>query len=332
MWEEVFVPTLENDMRKKHGIFRILWIYSCIFLFSYLTGCSVPDKDIFVQNARDTVTVSPEEAAFDLSAVPEYAGEPYVVLNDNIPLFSEEEKADTTSFEIYSRLDGLGRCGVAYANISRELMPTQERGEIRNVKPTGWQNTRYDFVDQESLYNRCHLIGYQLSGENDNERNLITGTRYLNTEGMLPFENKVREYVDETDNHVLYRVTPIFERDNAVASGVEMEAFSVEDAGEGICFHVYVYNVQPGVVIDYETGESQVVAWEKAAADSVNGTEGGQENREENSYILNTNTNKFHKPDCDSVADMKEKNKKEVFSTREEIIEQGYEPCGRCRP
>lgn len=193
-----------------------------------------------------------------IAEIPEYAGEPYVVLQDNWPDFNAEDLT-TEAFETYSELDELGRCGVAYANICLEIMPTEPRGEIGQVKPTGWHTVKYDCVDGKYLYNRCHLIGYQLAGENANRQNLITGTRYLNVTGMLPFENMVDDYVEETENHVLYRVTPVFNGSNLVASGVQMEAFSVEDEGEGVCFNVFVYNVQPGVVIDYATGES----WEE---------------------------------------------------------------------
>ena len=188
--------------------------------------------------------------------IPPFSGEPYVTINDNQPYF---ELADLTTeeFELYSNLDSLGRCGVAYANISPKTMPTEERGEIGQVKPAGWHTVKYDCVDGKYLYNRCHLIGFQLAGENANERNLITGTRYLNVQGMLPFENMVADYVSETGNHVLYRITPIYSGTNLLASGVQMEAISVEDEGEGVCFNIYVYNVQPGVVIDYATGESR---------------------------------------------------------------------------
>lgn len=190
-----------------------------------------------------------------LEDIPAYSGSPYVVLQDNMPNFDQEDFT-IQPFEQYSPLDSLGRCGVAYANICLELMPTEPRGEIGQIKPSGWHTAPYDFVDGRYLYNRCHLIGFQLAGENANERNLITGTRYMNVVGMLPFENMVDNYVDETGNHVLYRVTPIFEGTNLVAKGVQMEAWSVEDEGEGLCFHVFVYNVQPGVTIDYATGES----------------------------------------------------------------------------
>lgn len=195
-------------------------------------------------------------AAVDMADIPAYSGEPYVVLEDNWPSFDVEDMT-IEPFETYSELDSLGRCGVAYANICLEIMPTEERGDIGQVKPSGWQTVKYDCVDGKYLYNRCHLIGYQLAGENANKQNLITGTRYMNVEGMLPFENMVDDYVENTGNHVLYRVTPIFEGTNLVANGVRMEAFSVEDEGEGICFNVYVYNVQPGIIIDYATGESR---------------------------------------------------------------------------
>lgn len=194
--------------------------------------------------------------SFSLDDIPEFSDSPYVTVNDNIPYFTENDLT-TEAFETYSELDDLGRCGVAYANVCQELMPTEERGEIGQVKPTGWHTVKYDFISGKYLYNRCHLLGYQLTGENANEQNLITGTRYLNVEGMLPFENMVADYVEETDNHVLYRVTPIFQDDELVARGVLMEGLSVEDDGEGICFNVYCYNNQPGVIIDYATGESQ---------------------------------------------------------------------------
>ena len=190
---------------------------------------------------------------YNLSNIPEYTDKIYTEINNNIPYFEEKEHT-TKAFENYSQLDNLKRCGVAYANICKEIMPTEKRGDISNVKPTGWKQAKYD---GKFLYNRCHLIGYQLAGENANELNLITGTNYFNVEGMLPFENKVAEYIEKNNkNHVLYRVTPDFKGDNKVVSGVEMEAYSVEDNGRGISFNVYVYNVQPGITINYQTGES----------------------------------------------------------------------------
>lgn len=211
---------------------------------------------------RDEVssTLSEVSSAITWNTIPAYSGEPYVELNNNKPEFDENDLTET-AFENYSSLDSLGRCGVAYANVCQEIMPadSEERGSISSVKPSGWQSVQYDFVNGKYLYNRCHLIGWQLAAENANELNLITGTRYLNIDGMLPFENMVADYVKETDNHVLYRVTPVFEGNNLVADGVQMEAMSVEDKGEDICFNVFCYNVQPGVEIDYATGESQAI-------------------------------------------------------------------------
>ena len=212
-------------------------------------------------------------------------------------------------------------------------MPTEDRGSISEVTPSGWINKEYD---GQYLYNRCHLIGFQLSGENANERNLITGTRYMNVEGMLPFENMIADYVHETENHVLYRVTPIYDGTNLVASGVQLEAESVEDDGEGVLFNVYVYNVQPGITIDYATGES----WqEQNTTTTPVQEEPVQEEPEEQTpvsngttYILNTNTKKFHYPSCSSVDQMSDKNRQEFTGTRDEVIAMGYDPCGRCNP
>ena len=209
------------------------------------------------------------EATLSASDIPAYSGSPYVAVNHNVPEFLETDLA-TTSYEFYSDLDRLGRCGVAYACIGTDLMPTTERGSIGSVKPTGWHTVKYDVVDGKYLYNRCHLIGYQLSGENANTKNLITGTRYLNVDGMLPFENMVADYVKETKNHVMYRVTPVFEGDNLIANGVQIEAESVEDAGEGILFNVYCYNVQPDVEINYATGDSSLAAGAAGSASNSN--------------------------------------------------------------
>ena len=276
----------------------------------------------------------------DLSDIPDYDGSPYVEVNDNQPEFSEKDLT-TKSFEKYSELDDYGRCGVAYANVGQDLMPTEERGSIGKVKPSGWHTVKYDIVDGKYLYNRCHLIGYQLTAENANEKNLITGTRYLNVDGMLPFENMVADYVKETGNHVLYRVTPVYEEDNLVASGVQMEAMSVEDEGDGILFNVFCYNVQPGISIDYETGESCLDT--KAASVSDTEDEPEQEEKKEQkeeksddakgiTYIINVNTDKFHYPGCSSVDQMKDSNKKEYTGSRDELISQGYDPCKRCNP
>lgn len=259
-------------------------------------------------------------AAVALEDVPAFSGAPYVELDGNQPAFSEAERT-AESFETYSALDELGRCGPAFACIGQDLMPTQERESISQVRPTGWQNAEYDFVDGGYLYNRCHLIGFQLTGENANERNLITGTRYMNVEGMLPFENMVADYVKETGNHVLYRVTPVFEAEELVARGVQMEAWSVEDKGDGVCFNVYVYNNQPGVEIDYRTGESRAA-----------GAESSAEPAQDETYILNVRSKKFHRPDCASVDSMREENRETFHGSREALIEQGYAPCGSCNP
>ncbi len=196
-----------------------------------------------------------------IEGVPEYSGSPYVYINNNVPTF-DQEMLNLGEVEYYSELDEFSRCGVTYANICKKIMPAEdeERESISGVTPSGWKQASYKgIVEGNYLYNRCHLIGYQLAGENANRKNLITGTRYMNTEGMLPFENMVAEYVDEhPNNHVIYRVTPVFEGNNLVASGVQMEAYSVEDNGKGISFNIYVYNVQPGIVIDYATGESRL--------------------------------------------------------------------------
>lgn len=218
------------------------------------------EKDDFSKNELWKEKQSGQtKISFNLDEIPEFSNEPYVMIHENLPFFEESDKT-TTAFENYSQLDDLGRCGVAYANICKEIMPSEKRGEIGNIKPTGWHTVRYDdLVEGKYLYNRCHLIGYQLAGENANEKNLMTGTRYFNVVGMLPFENQVASYVEETNHHVLYRVTPIFEGNNLIANGVQMEAFSVEDEGEGICFNVYIYNQQPGIKINYLTGESEKI-------------------------------------------------------------------------
>lgn len=269
----------KNSRKKKNslGLTGVLVILVIAGLIKAGTNDSLPDTQtteaVTVQaqdstSQTDAIQMSSEEAAslaeahintaleaFANEAIPEYSGNPYVELNGNVPYFTDEELS-TTAFELYSELDSLGRCGACYANICKEIMPTEERGSIGMVKPTGWHTVKYDCITDRYLYNRCHLIGYQLAGENANEKNLITGTRYLNVDGMLPFENEVADYVDETDNHVLYRVTPVFSDDNLVASGVIIEAKSVEDKGAGVQFNVYCYNVQPGISIDYIDGQS----------------------------------------------------------------------------
>ena len=265
---------------------------------------------------------SPDTPQAVEEAIPAYSGSPWTEVDGNQPDF-DTSQLDGSSFETYSPLDALGRCGAAYTCVGRDLMPTEERGAIGQVKPSGWQLTKYDCVDGKYLYNRCHLIGYQLTGENANEQNLITGTRYLNVEGMLPFENQVASYVRETGNHVLYRVTPDFQGTELVARGVWMEALSLEDGGEGVCFSVYAYNVQPGVTIDYATGESHLTEAEAAAGEADSGAF---------TYVLNTRTMKFHDPGCSGVADIKAENRQTYTGSREDLIAQGYSPCGQCQP
>lgn len=322
---------------RKYNRGMILPLLLCL-LFSACSGTqreagsNSPDiAEVHIQETSSKEESSAAEySSFDrtdassAAALPDYSGEPYLILDDNMPDFAEEDRT-LEAFEYYSELDSLGRCGTAYANICRELMPTEEREAIGMVKPSGWQTKKYEFVDGKYLYNRCHLIGFQLAAENANEKNLITGTRYMNVDGMLPFENQVAEYVKETDGHVLYRVTPVFFGENLLASGVEMEAFSVEDEGEEICFHVYVYNVQPGVEINYATGESR-----PSAEGPYESADGGKFNQGE--YILNTNTKKFHLPSCDSAQDIKSENRASYTGNRSELTEQGYSPCQRCRP
>lgn len=196
--------------------------------------------------------------SYNIGEVPEYSGTDYVYINNNVPSFDDLAKT-TNSFEVYSKLDLLGRCGEAYANIGKELMPTKKRESIGSIKPSGWHTTKYDIItDGKYLYNRCHLIAYQLTAENANPKNLITCTRHANSVVMVEFENKVANYIKKTNNHVLYRVTPIFKENNLVASGIQMEALSIEDKGKGIKFNVYIYNVQPGIEIDYKTGRSKL--------------------------------------------------------------------------
>ena len=282
-----------------------------------LTACNLSAPPSQSRTESRPAAQTQPQAGYTLATIPAYSGEAYVPLNDNIPDFDPDD-LPARSFETYSELDALGRCGAAFANVGLDLMPTEKRGSIGQVKPSGWKTVQYDIVDGKYLYNRCHLIGYQLTAENANKRNLITGTRYLNVQGMLPFENLAADYIKETGNHVLYRVTPIFTGDNLVADGVQMEAMSVEDKGEGVLFNVYCYNVQPGIVIDYATGESSA-----AVADDTGETV---------LYILNTNTKKFHYPDCSSAINMKASARQEYEGTRAALIAQGYEPCGRCKP
>lgn len=309
---------------RAHAAQVLVLALSCLFALAGAAGCS---GDGGVDGTGATVSVNEsalEAGRLDEAELPEYTGEPVIEVNGNEPNFTAED-LDGPS-EYYSNLDSLGRCGVTMAIVGEETMPTEEREDISEVHPSGWQATFYDdIVPDQNIYNRCHLIGFQLAGENANERNLITGTNYLNHEGMLPYENEVADYVWETGNHVLYRVTPVFVGDELMARGVHMEAESVEDGGTGVSFNVYCFNVQPGLEIDYETGES----WRVESASAGSGEQGVAV---ETTYVLNTSSMKFHMPDCDSVDDMSARNREEYTGTRDELIARGYEPCGGCHP
>lgn len=320
---------------KLRGLTKTLLLFS---LFSALAGCggvgatvggSAPTQSSEQEVSEAVAESAPSEAAgdLDISDIPEYSGSPYVEVSGNVPAFTEADLSSPA--ETYAPLDSLGRCGSAMAIVSRETMPTGERGSIGMVKPSGWHTVRYDdLISDRYLYNRCHLIGYQLTAENANERNLITGTRYLNVEGMLPFENEVADYVEATGNRVLYRVTPVFVGDELVARGVQMEAKSVEDGGAGVSFNVFCHNVQPGIQIDYQTGQS----WRSQDAGPTGESSSIRPSAGQVTYVLNVNSGKFHLPDCLSVSKMSDRNKRDLTSTYDEMIANGYSPCGNCLP
>ena len=333
---------VNNKVEKQNKIKgnKILLIISIILCVVSFVGIVIvePDTEIVIPNINDDVIDNIEDndkennieepedeiienVKYDLSNLPSYSNSPYVAINGNVPYF-EESDLTTESYEKYSELDKWKRCRVAMACIGIDIMPDIPREYIGNIEPTGWKQEEYENIPGGYLYNRCHLIGHQLTGENANRQNLITGTRYMNEE-MLEFENQIADYIKETHNHVLYRVTPIFEGENKLASGVLMEAKSVEDDGKGILFNVYCYNVQPGIEIDYSTGSS------KGPKD----TDGSNnEADEENNYILNKSSMKFHKITCSSVETISEKNKEEYYGYRSELIVNGYEPCKGCNP
>lgn len=276
-----------------------------------------------------------------LEEVPAYSGQGYVEIDGGHATFTEDEMT-TEAYESYSDLDDLGRCGTAEACLGEELMPTGERENISFIHPTGWHSDKYDFIEGGNIYNRSHLIAYSLAGENANEENLITGTRYMNADVMEPFESMTAWYIRDTGNHVMYRVTPIFEGSNLIASGVHMMAKSVEDDGVGIDFNVYLYNVQPGVEIDYATGDNRLAdssagqgassAQEQTGESQSGAQEGKQTVSSDTTYIINTRSGKFHKPDCQGAIDISAANREETTKTREELIDLGYEPCGSCQP
>lgn len=317
------------------------------YYFNYFFGNRYGSSSSSTQKATEKATQKPTEKATQqptqkptasnststsskkgasLESVMDYTGKPYAVVYNNQPDFKMSELT-TEAYEFYSPLDSLGRCGYVMSCVGKETMPTESRKSISSVKPTGWLNKTYstDIVEGGSLYNRCHLIGFQLTGENANKKNLITGTRYMNTEGMLPFENMIADYIKETGNHVMYRVTPIFEGNNLVASGVHMEAYSVEDNGEGVCFNVYAYNVQPGIYINYKTGENSL-----ASSSSSSSSNSGSATA--STYVLNTGSKKIHKATCSSVSTISDKNKKEYTGSLDSLVDQGYTACGSCKP
>ncbi len=269
--------------------------------------------------AKDRLFAKQVVYSESVMTVPAFSGDPFIAINENNPEFTEDDYT-FESYEYYGDLDQQGRCTIAMACIGKDLMPTQERESISSVKPSGWIQAQYDFVDGKSLYNRCHLIGFQLTGENANECNLITGTRFMNVQGMLPFENMIADYIKETGNHVLYRVTPVYDGTNLVARGVQLEAMSMEDHGEGICFNVYVYNNQPGVMIDYASGESWLDREEANQPEEIG------------RYILNTKSKKFHKNTCAQGADITAENRDSFQGNRQTLIDQGYVPAGCCDP
>ncbi|MBR1762183.1 MAG: DNA/RNA non-specific endonuclease [Eubacterium sp.] len=288
--------------------------------FSKITACLLAVIMLFC-SCSDFSFVGLTDSRIDLESIPEFQNTPYIEINGNIPDFDESE-LKAKSFESYGELDALGRCTTCVSCIGVDLMPTEKRGPIGDVKPTGWHSDKYANVDGNYLYNRCHLIGYQLTAENANRKNLITGTRYLNVQGMLPFEDEVADYIKDTGNHVLYEVTPVFKDSELLARGVHMQAQSIEDGGKGVSFNVYCYNAQPGIEIDYQTGDNKAGKTEYIFDDK----------NSKSTYIVNTNSKKFHKPACTAVEDMNPANKKEYKGTRSSLINNGYSPCKICNP
>ena len=314
----------------------------------------VSSESVTKHTKKVKVKIKHASSTLKLSQIPKYkvVKAPYIKVNGNKPTFKQSE-IKTSSFEHYSKLDSKGRCGVAIASISKDIMPKSKRTSISEVHPSGWHSYRYSNVEGESLYNRCHLIAHQLTGENANEKNLITGTRYMNNEGMLPFENIVADYVHRTNNHVMYRVTPMYKNDDLVARGVHMEAYSVEDKGAGVSFNVYCYNVQPGVKITYADGTSSgkhmiSSGWSNSPNINKNRNKNNSNRNYNNSsnrgnnnkgkkgkkqtYILSLGTKKFHYPSCPSVNQILPKNKGKFKGNRKTLINQGYAPCKNCNP
>ena len=344
---------MKNIFKFKKSLIMTFGILVCLFGFISCSSTNISSINNIVQslenyNSNNILLTNPNEnnnySNIDVSNIydiPEYSGENYIILNNNVPNFSDSDLT-TTSFEEYSPLDSLGRCGVAYANVGTDIMPTEKRESISSVKPSGWQSVKYDIVEGKYLYNRSHLIGYQLTAENANARNLITGTRYFNATLMLPYENMVADYIKETNNHVLYRVTPLFEGNNLVATGVQMEAKSVEDNGEGIEFNVFVYNVQPGITIDYATGNNSLSDEEIVETESSNNTTSSTNSTSNPNNTNNTTTSNeytvirgnskskiYHCPGQRDYENMSDSKYLINFNSEQEAINAGYRKASR---
>ena len=335
-----------DDSVNGSALYSYWWPYSSYY--SSAQKSTQKATQTTTQKATQTTTqktTTTSKSGASLESVKTYTGKAYANVYNNQPQFTSSE-ITTKAYESYSNLDSLGRCGVTMACVGKETMPTKARTSISSVKPTGWVQKTYDtkLVSGGSLYNRCHLIGFQLTGENANKKNLITGTRYMN-ENMIPFENMIADYIKETGNHVMYRVTPIFEGKNLVASGVHMEAYSVEDNGEGISFNVYLYNVQPGIVIDYKTGNSSLETAKTTTTTNTNtnnttsnktnsnsNTSGKNTTANQTQYILNTKGKKIHKTTCKSASTISANNKKTHTGSLDSLISSGYTACGSCKP
>lgn len=343
---------MKNIFKFKKSLIMTFGILVCLFGFISCSSTNISSINNIVQslenyNSNNILLTNPNENnnysnidVSNISDIPEYSGEDYIILNNNVPNFSESDLT-TTSFEEYSPLDSLGRCGVAYANVGTDIMPTEKRESISSVKPSGWQSVKYDIVEGKYLYNRSHLIGYQLTAENANARNLITGTRYFNATLMLPYENMVADYIKETNNHVLYRVTPLFEGNNLVATGVQMEAKSVEDNGEGIEFNVFVYNVQPGITIDYATGNNALSDEKIVETESSNNTTSSTNSTSNPNNTNNTTSNEYtvirgnskskiyHCPGQRDYENMSDSKYLVNFNSEQEAINAGYRKASR---
>lgn len=341
---------MKNLFKFKKSLIASLGILVCLFGFISCSSTNISSSNNngqVIENSNNVplTNQSGNNNNITISNIPEYSGEDYIILNNNVPNFSEADLT-TTSFEEYSPLDSLGRCGVAYANIGTDIMPTEKRESISSVKPSGWQSVKYDIVEGKYLYNRSHLIGYQLTAENANDRNLITGTRYFNATLMLPYENMVADYIKETNNHVLYRVTPVFKGNNLVATGVQMEAKSVEDNGEGIEFNVFVYNVQPGITIDYATGNSalsgeEIIKTESSNNNSTNtitndktstnNTSTSENNSSTTSTVIRGNSKSkiYHCPGQRDYENMADSKYLVNFNSEQEAIDAGYRKASR---